>query len=201
MVKQNEISFFRVIGGKYKGKKLRLPSSELTRSSKSILRESLFNTLQDEIRGKVFIEVFGGSGSVGIEALSRGAKRSIFFELEKNAYETLRWNLKEIKCEDCEVIFGDVFVKMPQYLSTMKIEKNEAIFYFDPPFNIRSNQETIYEKSIELAIISSTKSPFLIIFEHITKEPMPESIGEYGLIKTKKFGKSSLSYYQKKSGI
>ena len=74
----------KIIGGKYKGKKIKLPPLSVTRSSKSILRESLFNTLQQDIAGKNLVEVFAGSGSIGLEAISRGAKK-VFF-IEKNHF-------------------------------------------------------------------------------------------------------------------
>ena len=70
----------KVIGGVFKGRNLQMAPLEITRSSKAILKESLFNTLNYDVVGANFVEFFAGSGSVGIEALSRGAKSAIFFE-------------------------------------------------------------------------------------------------------------------------
>lgn len=84
----------RVMAGKYKGLKLYAPSS--ARPSKSILKESCFNILGNSIVGAQFIEAFSGSGSMGIEALSRGAKRAIFFEQDKEALEVLQKNLARL---------------------------------------------------------------------------------------------------------
>ena len=81
----------KVIGGVFKGRNLQMAPLEITRSSKAILKESLFNTLNYDVVGANFVEFFAGSGSVGIEALSRGAKSAIFFDV----------NLQLWLCEDC----------------------------------------------------------------------------------------------------
>jgi len=74
----------RIIAGKYKGKTLELPPLDTTRSSKSILKESFFNVIQYDIIDTIFVEAFGGSGSVGLEALSRGASHIYFSEIDKD---------------------------------------------------------------------------------------------------------------------
>ncbi len=86
----------KIIAGKYKGKTLELPSLEITRSSKARLKESLFNVLQFDIIDKIFIEAFAGSGSIGLEALSRDAKRAYFVELDKNSYRILTKKIVKI---------------------------------------------------------------------------------------------------------
>ena len=195
MVNEHNTEFFRIIGGKFRGKKLNLPPTIGTRSSKSILRESFFNTLQNGVIDKIFIEAFAGSGSVGIEAISRGAKEAIFFELEPTALKVLKRNLKELKVDNYKVFGGDVFLMLPPFISSLTNGKNEIICYIDPPFNIRENQEYIYQKCIKLIEQLPKESIFLIVIEHITKEIQPQTIGEFEKFKTKKFGKSSLSYY------
>ena len=80
----------KIISGKFKGKVLKLPSKTTTRSSKSIVLESFFNTLQFDIVGATFVEVFSGSGSIGLEALSRGAEEIIFMEKDREALKVLK---------------------------------------------------------------------------------------------------------------
>ena len=86
----------KIIAGAYKGKVLSLPSLDVTRSSKAVLKESVFNVLQFDIIDKIFIEAFAGSGSIGLEAISRGAKRAYFIELDKKSYSILVKNCKSI---------------------------------------------------------------------------------------------------------
>ena len=143
--------FTTIQAGKYKGKKLLLPSLERTRSTKSVLKGSFFDTFQYEIIDQHFVEVFGGSGSMGLEALSRGAKHASF---------------------------------------TCK-----TIFYFDPPFSIREGMDEIYEKTLEVIAKIPPKCVHTVAIEHMTALSLPKSIGTLSLQKTKKFGKSSLSYY------
>jgi len=185
----------RIIGGKYKGKKLLLPSKTVTRSSKSRLKESLFNTLQFDILDQDFIEVFGGSGSVGLEAVSRGASRAYFIELNPNSYKMLQSNCSLIDPKSCEIYLADAFVQLPKILETLQKKGKKAYIYIDPPFSIREGYEDIYQKIIEMIKNIPQEVVLKVIIEHMTHVDFPEKIGSFLLEKRKKFGKSSLSYY------
>ncbi len=184
-----------IITGKYKGKPIEIPSIDTTRSSKSILKESFFNTLQFDIIDKNFFEVFAGSGSIGLEALSRGAKHAYFIEKNKTAFETLQNNVKNIDKINSTTLFGDSFEKFKIIYSMIKNEHIKTYFYFDPPFSIRENMDDIYEKTIDL--ISSIENDVceMVIIEHMSNIELPQTIGNVNLTKRKKFGKSTLSYY------
>ncbi len=184
---------FTIIAGKYKGKKLSLPSLKTTRSTKTIIRESFFNTIQQNIIDNSFVEVFGGSGSIGLEAISRGAKKSYFIEIDREAFNYLRENCKKIDINRTEVIEGDSFKEFPKLLPNLP---KETIFYFDPPFEIREGMENIYLKTKELIKKIPKEKAFLIAIEHRSKIEFENKIGEFSKIKTKKFGKSSISYYR-----
>ncbi len=178
--------------GKYKGKKLLLPSLESTRSTKAVLKGSFFDTFQYDIIDQVFVEVFGGSGSMGLEALSRGAKHAYFIEYDPKAFVTLKANCKTIDAQATTCYQGDSFTLLPTLFSSFTCK---TIFYFDPPFSIRQGMDEIYEKTLNVI----SKIPFdlvhTIAIEHMTSLALPETIGVFRLQKTKKFGKSSLSYY------
>ncbi|OCL82706.1 16S rRNA (guanine(966)-N(2))-methyltransferase RsmD [Arcobacter porcinus] len=185
----------KIIAGAYKGKVLELPSLDVTRSSKSVLKESVFNVLQFDIIDKIFIESFAGSGSIGLEAISRGAKRSYFIELDKKSYSILVKNCKNIDIEKCQTIQGNAFVQTPLILDFMKNSKDEIILYVDPPFDYRDGMEDIYEKSFRMISDIKADNIFKIIIEHESKLEIPERLGKFTLEKTRKFGKSSLSYF------
>jgi len=185
----------RIIGGKYRGKKLLLPSKTVTRSSKSRLKESLFNTLQFDILDQDFIEVFGGSGSIGLEALSRGASRAYFIELNPDSYKVLQSNCRLIDPKSCETYLADAFVLLPKIIETLLKKNKKAYIYIDPPFSIREGHEDIYQKIIEMIENIPQEVVLKIIIEHMTQVDFPEKIGPFSLEKRKKFGKSSLSYY------
>ena len=185
----------KIIAGKYKGKVLELPSLDVTRSSKSVLKESLFNVLQFDIIDKIFVEAFAGSGSIGLEAISRGAKRSYFIEIDKNSYQILIKNCKSVDIEKCQTIQGDSFVQTPMIMNFLKNSNDEIVLYIDPPFNYRDGMENIYENSFNIVRNLENNNIFFIVFEHVSNLEMPEVLGKFNLKKTKKFGKSSLSYY------
>jgi len=186
----------KIVGGKYKGKVLQLPSLEVTRSSKSILKESFFNVLQFDIMDAVFIEVFGGSGTIGLEALSRDAKHSYFCEIDKSSYKTLRNNCDSIDPVNSTCLFGDSFEKIPQIMEQLKNKNDEVIVYIDPPFEFRDGMDDIYEKSFDLVKNITNDNVILVTFEHMTGLELPSELGKFSKYKTKKFGKSSLTYYR-----
>ena len=186
----------KIIAGKYKGRKLDLPPLTTTRSSKNILREALFNILQNEIFEQNFIEVFGGSGSVGLEALSRGAKRSYFIEKNSQSYNVLQNNVKNIDPKASYLFYGDAFEKIWDIVDELKRKKEVAYFYFDPPFSIREGFEDIYEKVIQTIAKLPKEVTKEVIIEHMSKFELPKSIGPYKLYKKRKFGKSTLSFYR-----
>jgi len=185
----------KIIAGKYKGKTLELPSLEVTRSSKARLKESLFNVLQFEIIDKIFVESFAGSGSIGLEAVSRDAKRAYFVELDKKSYNVLVKNCKAIDMNACQTLMGDTFVQTPSILNSLKNSNDEIILYVDPPFDYRDGMEEIYKKSFRMIENIENDNIYMVIVEHVSTLEIPEVLGKFSLDKTKKFGKSSLSYY------
>ena len=188
----------KIIAGAYKGKVLNLPSLDVTRSSKAVLKESVFNVLQFDIIDKIFIESFAGSGSIGLEAISRGAKRAYFIELDKKSYSILVKNCKSINIEKCQTIQGNAFVQTPLILDFLKNSKEEVILYVDPPFDFREGMEDIYDKSFRMIENIENSNIFKIIIEHESKLEIPKILGKFSLEKTRKFGKSSLSYFSYK---
>ena len=188
----------KIIAGAYKGKVLSLPSLDVTRSSKAVLKESVFNVLQFDIIDKIFIESFAGSGSIGLEAISRGAKRAYFIELDKKSYSILVKNCKSINIEKCQTIQGNAFVQTPLILEFLKNSKEEVILYVDPPFDFREGMEDIYDKSFRMIENIENSNIFRIIIEHESKLEIPKILGKFSLEKTRKFGKSSLSYFSYK---
>ena len=184
----------KIVMGKYKGQVLKLPSKETTRSSKSIVLESFFNTIQFEIIDANFVEVFSGSGSIGLEALSRGAKKIYFMEKDRDALKVLRENISKIDISSCEVFSGNSFINIDAVVSRLKKSKEEAYFYIDPPFSCREGMEDIYDQMIELIISLPKESVKIIVIEHMTGLELPENMGNFKIYKYKKFGKTSLTY-------
>lgn len=188
----------RIIAGKYKNKTIELPSLDTTRSTKSIVKESFFNTLQYDIIDINFIEGFGGSGSMGLEALSRGAKKAYFCEIDKNSYRVLQKNCNSIDKENSVTVLADSFEFIPRLINEqLKNDITPIVVYLDPPFDFRDGMDAVYDKTFLMVELFENENIFLIAFEHKTQLEMPKNIGKYTKTKTKKFGNTSLSYYQK----
>jgi 16S rRNA (guanine966-N2)-methyltransferase len=182
--------------GKHKGKKIEIPTINTTRSSKSILKESLFNTLQFDIIDKNFVEVFGGSGSVGLEALSRGASDAYFSEYNKTAFRILEKNARNIDPAHTHLFFGDSFEKFETIYELVKRSGVKTYFYFDPPFSTRDGMDEVYDKTVALIETIEPEVCEMVIVEHMSNLDMPESIGQLTQFKRKKFGRSTLTYYR-----
>jgi len=185
----------QIIAGRFKGKLLEIPNIKTTRASKSIIRGSLFDTLQNEIIGKNFVEVFAGSGSVGLEALSRGANHLFFIEQNPNVFRTLKNNINKLSSQDCTAILGNSFVEFPNLQKKLKSLGIKTYFYIDPPFSIREGMEDIYEQSISLIGHIEPNICQMVIVEHMTTLDLSPKIDSLIKSKERRFGKTTLSYY------
>ena len=186
----------KIIAGKYKGKQLELPSLDVTRSSKARLKESFFNVLQFDIIDTTFVEAFAGSGSIGLEAISRDSKDVFFIEKDKQSYDILIRNCKNIDINRCSTNLGDTFEVFPKVMENLKNRSNELIVYIDPPFDFRDGMDDVYDRCFEMVSKIENDNILLICFEHVTTLEMPEILGKFELSKSKKFGKSTLTYYK-----
>jgi len=184
-----------ISAGDHKGKKVEIPDIFTTRSSKGILKESLFNTLQFDIIDKNFVEVFSGSGSIGLEAFSRGAGQAYFMEYNKTAYAFLEANVKRIDASKSHLFYGDSFEKFNTVYALVKRSNEKTYFYFDPPFSTRDGMDDIYDKTIAIIETIEPEVCEMVIVEHMSSLDMPEIVGKMKLKKRKKFGRSTMTYY------
>lgn len=121
----------RVIAGKARSLKLKTPEGEHTRPTTDRIKETLFNMLQPSLPDSIFIDLFSGSGGIGIEALSRGAAHAYFVDNNKQAVDCIMDNLKFTKLSEQATIFRqDVFGALDSIH-----EKEADIIFMDPPYN------------------------------------------------------------------
>ncbi len=185
-----------IVAGKYKGKKIELPSLETTRSSKGVVKESFFNTIQFDVMDCYLVEMFAGSGSIGLEALSRGAEHVYFMEKDKAAFQILSKNIKTLQADNATAIYGDSFEKIEQVIKELSRAKRKAFFYVDPPFSFREGMEEIYNKTFSTLASIPLELVEMITIEHMTGLELPDMIGPLKMKKSKKFGKTSLTHYK-----
>lgn len=130
----------RVIAGKAKGRKLQAPSGITTRPITNMIKEALFNVLQPHILNSDFLDLYAGSGSVGIEALSRGAASAVFVDNGFQAIKIINDNLSKCGLQG-EVYRNDVFDLLTRMV---RHKRSFDIIYADPPFT----NEVLFERTL-----------------------------------------------------
>ncbi|AHE93449.1 MULTISPECIES: 16S rRNA (guanine(966)-N(2))-methyltransferase RsmD [Campylobacter] len=181
-----------ISSGRFKGKKLFLPSLNTTRSTKSIVKESFFSAARQDIVGKVFIEVFGGSALMAAEALSNYAAKAYAVELDRDSYKFTKKNIDNLNDQNILAINADTFKITPQIVN----ENDDIVLYIDPPFDIRDGFGGIYERVWDMISALDKSKIFLIVLEHISTYNSPDSCAGFSKFKSRKFGKTTLSYYK-----
>lgn len=170
----------KVISGIYKGRKIEGYDINGTRPTMDRVKESLFATIQDYLNDSIILDLFSGSGNLGIEALSQGARYAYLVDYNQKATKVIKKNIETIGISNCEVINMD-YLKALRYLSEKKVKLD--LIFLDPPY------KTDYiEKSINLITkLELLNNNGLIICESdsIDKIAYPES---YKIIKEKKYG-------------
>lgn len=172
----------RVIAGEFRSRKLKAPPGLETRPTPDRLRESLFSIIQSELEGVVFLDAYAGSGAVGIEALSRGASRSIFIERNRAAMEILRENLASLKLESRSEVFTG---KVAQVLA----HKSAEIVFLDPPYEL----DVEYQNALKLL---GERPPRLTIVQHSIRFDPGEQHGVLSRARFLKQGENALTFYR-----
>lgn len=148
----------RVIAGTARSLKLSTPEGMDTRPTTDRIKETLFNMIQFDIQGACFLDLFAGSGGIGIEALSRGAKEAVFVDNGREACNCISENLKHTRLEPSGTVYKqDVFVA----LTTMEYRKKFDVVFMDPPYHKELEQRVLEYFTTSSLVDENT----LIIFE------------------------------------
>ncbi len=169
----------KISGGYLKGKIIPFDHKSSLRPTSNKLREILFDWLQFEIKDFECLDLFSGTGALGIEAISRGAKNSFFVELNKKNYRLIKLNLKQLELESkSTVIFKDAI----SWASKNDLSKFNLIFA-DPPFN-----KDIEEKVLEVLANNKTLSSACKIYLEHSKFSSIEMPSSFTILKEKNVG-------------
>jgi 16S rRNA (guanine966-N2)-methyltransferase len=185
-----------IFSGLYKSRKIQAPKGMKTRPTSGRLREALFNICQGFIEDAAFLDLFAGSGAMGLEALSRGARTATFIDNSKESIICIQANLRNLQLQNVsEVIYGDVFMMMKK-LSKQK--RTFDIIYADPPYDTMEEGLLAYSASV-LAMID--EGSFLedggALFIEDSVDSMPQSVPlkHLALKSSRRMGRSALHYY------
>ncbi|WP_303860097.1 16S rRNA (guanine(966)-N(2))-methyltransferase RsmD [Alkalibaculum bacchi] len=183
----------RVITGTAKGKKLLAPNDERVRPTTDRIKETLFNIINPYVRDAVIIDCFAGTGGIGIEALSRGARQAYFIDNHGESIKLIRRNLEIAR-------LGEKGIVLPVDASsalTSLVNKNVKadIIFMDPPYhlNIISRLVEIISENNLLA------EDGIIIAEHDNRMELKEQIGQFIKVDQRVYGTTIMSYYKEQT--
>ncbi len=188
----------RISGGIAKGRKIvtkkyfsMAPDEEQLRPTSSKVREALFDIIRNEIDGASFVDLYAGTGTVGLEALSRGASRAIFVEPNDLRISTIKKNADEFGFREKALVVRSRAYEFLEKSSSKK--KSFDIFFVDPPYHseeIRRVLPLIGEKGL-------LNKSGVVIVEHFFKKEIPDTAGELKINRNYRYGDTMLTFYRK----
>lgn len=180
----------RVTGGAGRGKRLRVPAGDRVRPTSDKVKQALFNILGRAVEGSSFLDLFAGTGAIGIEALSRGAGRVVFVDDARRSLEAVRQNLAQAG------LGGDVRIvasRAETYIR--KTAERYSVIFLDPPYT------TELKPLLELLSRSDLLgSDTIVVAEHFRKRPSPERAGELVRYREAVYGDTVLAFYRPAHG-
>jgi 16S rRNA (guanine966-N2)-methyltransferase len=176
----------RVIGGELRGRPLKAPPGRSTRPTADRVREALFNLLGPVREGGRVLDLFAGSGALGIEALSRGATQAVFLESDRRARKILRENLASLELEVHSTVLGDDVLSR----GSTRLEGSFDLVFADPPYNAGVEGEIVARYGASLA------PGGVLALEQAAEAPPPEPIAPLVIWKTRRYGGTRLTLYR-----
>src|SRR3989338_4174935 len=179
----------RVISGLLKGRRLVAPKGLSIRPTPDKVKGAIFNIIGEKIIGSSFLDLFAGSGAIGIEALSRGAKEVVFVDNNIKAINTIKENLSIFNIQYS--IFN--IVKADAIELVKKTDRQFDFIFLDPPYKTALGEKTL----IEISKFNILKDDGEIIWEHYykTEDRRQKTEGRIKLKRTVRYGDTSLSFY------
>jgi 16S rRNA (guanine966-N2)-methyltransferase len=181
----------RIISGRSKGTKLETLQGNNTRPTLDRVKESLFNIIQNNIKDSIFVDVFAGSASIGLEAASRGATKVLMCDNSKEAIKVIQRNIEKTHLEEVVKIYN---MNFEQFIST-KISEKVDIVYIDPPYNSNYAIQTV-KMLIEKDLL---KEKSIIIIETDNEERILNDLENINVKLTdkRKYGRAHILFLAK----
>lgn len=180
----------RVISGKVRGLKLNTPKNEDVRPTTDRVKESLFNMINPYIMESNVLDLFAGTGSLGIECLSRGANKCVFVDISKESISIIKSNIKKARVENESIVLNSDF---KDAISKLKIQGNKFdVIFMDPPYY----KNMFIDALQKIDNASLLNEDGIIIIEHDSKDAFPENIGRLEKTRDKKYGNTTITFYK-----
>ena len=179
----------RIIGGKFKGRKLRTVRGTRTRPTSGRTREAIFNIIAFEVRDARVLDLFAGTGALGLEALSRGAQSAVFIDISRQSLSVLGENLADLSLENPNrVIRWDLTHNLNCLLS---MPRAFDLVFLDPPYN----KNLIIPALDHLHLSQSLENGARIIVEHSQLEPVEPGRLPFEVVDQRRYGKTLVSFF------
>lgn len=188
----------RIISGTAGGRKINTPEGNATRPTTDQTREALFSMLGFDIAGSRFLDLFSGSGAVGIEAISRGAAHATFVEKDRRTCGILQGNIRTCGFEERARVMGYDVGRALRELDTMG--QSYDFVFMDPPYAEGESKVANHMYSDTLSFLSDSclvAKNCIIIVEH--SYPIPQEFGSLRAYRTKRYGVSHLTFFRKET--
>lgn len=180
----------RVIAGERKGFPLKTPPGMNTRPTTDKVKESIFNMIGPYFDGGLVLDLFAGSGSLGIEALSRGADKAIFVEKDGKAFQVLQDNIKKCRYEQKSELYKTDAARAVKALIKRDIVLDYV--FLDPPYK----KVEYYDFVLSLISEKKISNEGVIVCEHSSDVQLPEQFHQFSRKKQEIYGDSVISIYQ-----
>jgi 16S rRNA (guanine966-N2)-methyltransferase len=181
----------RVIAGKARGKRLKAPPGDSTRPVTDMIKEALFNVWGERVRDAVFLDLFAGSGSMGIEALSRGARHVVFVDNSPAAIAAIKENLRNCDFDQGHDVYRNDVIRAVSILESH--EKKFDIIYVDPPFTNQAIFDRVLNVLDQAEILDQDG---VMVIRTYKKKNLPMSLNHLHKFRQNDYGESVLHYYR-----
>lgn len=175
----------RITGGTGKGRRLKAPTGSRVRPTSDKVRQALFNILGEKVKRSAFLDLYAGTGAIGIEALSRGAERACFVDDSRGSLEIIRQNVEQSGFREQSVV---VAARAESFLK--KGREQFDIVFLDPPY--------VMEQEYLLSMIDASailKPDSIIVAEHFKKQESPQRAGRLSLFREAVYGDTVIAFY------
>lgn len=176
----------RIIAGDFKGRRLETPENNNIRPTTDKVKEAMFSIIAPYLEDSVCVDLFSGTGNLGLEAISRGAKKCYFCDNSRESVGILRRNIAYCKAEEYSVVYAGDFRRALE-----RVREKVDIFFLDPPYEA-GFYEAAFEKIRELELLQEDG---IIVAEHGKNFDMPEELCGFEKIKEKRYSHIVLSLY------
>ncbi|MBF0186611.1 MAG: 16S rRNA (guanine(966)-N(2))-methyltransferase RsmD [Magnetococcales bacterium] len=192
----------RISGGRFRGRVLAAPRGESIRPTQQRVREALFSMIADRLHGARVLDLCAGCGTLGLEALSRGAQQTLFIDSSKKARALITDNLKKCQCESSGVIIAGSIDKYSTYKSIIEklgdADRAVDLVFVDPPYGRSSLIEDALTHLSKMGLVDEES---LVIVERSERQRPLDNSEEWGHLRSREYGETVIDLYAWKGNI